>query len=145
MTSPLRLGTRGSPLALWQAHHVTDLLRAAAPGRPVELVEIETIGDQVRDVPLVQLGGDGAFTKAIQQALLERRVDIAVHSLKDLPTFAVEGLMLAAVPRRGPTGDAFVSKKSPLLHADLASAMPWSPPAACGARHSFCIAGPMSS
>jgi hydroxymethylbilane synthase len=110
MTS-IRIGTRGSPLALWQARHVTDLLRAAAPDRAVELVEIETVGDQVRDVPLVQLGGEGAFTKAIQQALLDRRVDVAVHSLKDLPTFAVEGLVLGAVPKRGPTGDAFVSRK----------------------------------
>ena len=109
--NPLRIGTRGSPLALWQAHHVTDLLRAVMPDRGIELVEIETVGDQVRDVPLVQLGGDGAFTKAIQQALQQNRVDVAVHSLKDLPTFAVEGLMLAAVPKRGPTGDAFVSKK----------------------------------
>jgi len=109
--TPLRIGTRGSPLALWQAHHVSALLRAVAPDRPIELVEIETVGDQVRDVPLTQLGGDGAFTKAIQQALLENRVDVAVHSLKDLPTFVVEGLMLAAVPERGPTGDAFVSKK----------------------------------
>ena len=106
----LRIGTRGSPLALWQAHHVRDLLRAAVPDLTIELVEIETVGDRVRDVPLVQLGGDGAFTKAIQQALLERRVDVAVHSLKDLPTFFVEGLTLAAVPARGPTGDAFVSK-----------------------------------
>lgn len=106
----IRIGTRGSPLALWQARHVRELLRAAAPDRSVELIEIETIGDQVRDVPLVQLGGDGAFTKAIQQALLENRVDVAVHSLKDLPTFVVEGLILAAAPERGPTGDAFVSK-----------------------------------
>src|ERR1700724_3365620 len=105
----LRIGTRGSPLALWQAHHVTSLLRAAAPDVPIELVEIQTVGDQVRDVPLVQLGGEGAFTKAIQQALLEKRVDVAVHSLKDLPTFAVPGLVLAAVPERGPTGDALVS------------------------------------
>jgi hydroxymethylbilane synthase len=110
MTS-LRIGSRASPLALWQAHHVIGLLRAALPGVAVELVEIETIGDQVRDVPLVQLGGEGAFTKAIQQALLDRRVDLAVHSLKDLPTFAVPGLMLAAVPMRGPTGDALVSLK----------------------------------
>ena len=109
--NPLRIGTRGSPLALWQAHHIRDLLRAAAPERPIELVEIETVGDRVLDVPLTQLGGDGAFTKAIQQALLDNRVEIAVHSLKDLPTFVVEGLMLAAVPKRGPTGDAFVSKK----------------------------------
>jgi len=107
----LRIGTRGSPLALWQAHHVTDLLRAAAPDVAVELVEIETVGDQVHDVSLVQLGGEGAFTKAIQQALLDDRVDIAVHSLKDLPTFAVPGLVLAAVPQRGPTGDALVSVK----------------------------------
>src|SRR5437879_5211911 len=107
--TPLRIGTRGSPLALWQARHVSDRLRAIAPTQPIELVEIETVGDQVRDVPLVQLGGDGAFTKAIQQALLDNRVDVAVHSLKDLPTFTVEGLMLAAVPERGPTGDAFVS------------------------------------
>jgi hydroxymethylbilane synthase len=109
--SPLRIGTRGSPLALWQAHHVTDLLRAALPDLAVELVEIQTLGDQVQGVPLVQLGGEGAFTKAIQQALLDERVDVAVHSLKDLPTFAVEGLMLAAAPQRGPSGDALVSRK----------------------------------
>ncbi|MBI3823155.1 MAG: hydroxymethylbilane synthase [Planctomycetes bacterium] len=116
----IRIGTRGSPLALWQARHVTELLRAAAPERAVELVEIETVGDQVRDVPLVQLGGEGAFTKAIQQALQAGRVDVAVHSLKDLPTFAVAGLMLAAVPKRGPTGDAFVSKRHRAF-ADLPS------------------------
>src|SRR5438874_7109430 len=108
---PLRIGTRGSPLALWQAHHVSDLLRAAWPEVRLELVEIQTTGDWVRDVPLAQLGGDGAFTKAIQQALQEQRVDIAVHSLKDLPTFTVPNLMLAAVPPRGPVGDAFLAKK----------------------------------
>jgi hydroxymethylbilane synthase len=105
----VRIGTRGSPLALWQARHVADLLRAAHSELTIDLIEIETTGDQVRDVPLVKLGGDGAFTKAIQQALLDNRVDIAVHSLKDLPTFAVNGLMLAATPERGPAGDAFVS------------------------------------
>jgi hydroxymethylbilane synthase len=109
MTS-LRIGTRGSPLALWQAHHVVALLRATHPRLNLELVEIQTAGDQVRDVPLAQLGGDGAFTKAIQQALLDRRVDMAVHSLKDLPTFAVPNLVLAAVPSRGPVGDVFVGK-----------------------------------
>ena len=107
----LRIGTRGSPLALWQAHHVTGLLRAVHPGLAVELIEIQTVGDQGLNVPLTQLGGDGAFTKAIQHALVENRVDLAVHSLKDLPTFKVEGLTLAAVPSRGPTGDALVSKK----------------------------------
>jgi hydroxymethylbilane synthase len=117
MTAPLRIGTRGSPLALWQAHHVSALLRAAAPGLAVELVEIETAGDQVRDVPLAQLGGQGAFTKEIQKALQAGAVDVAVHSLKDLPTFAVEGLTLAAVPQRGPTGDALVSRR----HASFAN------------------------
>src|SRR6516165_3484020 len=113
--TPMRIGTRGSPLALWQAHHVTALLRDAAPDLRIELVEIQTAGDQVQGVPLVQLGGEGAFTKAIQQALLEKRVDLAVHSLKDLPTFVVPGLVLAAVPARGPAGDALVS----LRHASF--------------------------
>jgi hydroxymethylbilane synthase len=107
----LRIGTRASPLALWQARHVAERLRAVAPGRVVELVEIETAGDTIRDASLVQLGGEGLFTKAIQDALLAGRADVAVHSLKDLPTFAVAGLCLAAVPPRGPTGDALVSKK----------------------------------
>jgi hydroxymethylbilane synthase len=106
MTRTLRLGTRASPLALWQANHVADLLR---PYVSVELVEIETTGDQVRDRPLSQIGGDGLFTKEIQRAVLGGRADVAVHSLKDLPTTPVDGLVLAAVPARGPTGDAFVS------------------------------------
>jgi hydroxymethylbilane synthase len=109
--TPLRIGTRGSPLALWQAHFVADRLRPLAAGRPVELVEIVTSGDVVRDVPLTQIGGDGVFTKEIQRALLAGQVDVAVHSLKDLPTTFVAGLTLAAVPPRGPTGDAFVSRR----------------------------------
>lgn len=111
MTTPLRIGTRGSPLALWQARHVAELLRPLAGVRPVELVEIETSGDVVRDLPLSQIGGDGVFTKEIQRALLDRRVDVAVHSLKDLPTTPVPELVLGAVPPRGPAGDAFVSRR----------------------------------
>lgn len=111
MNAPLRIGTRGSRLALWQANYVADLLRAVAPERAVTLVEIETAGDQIRDVPLAQLGGQGAFTKEIQRALQSGMIDVAVHSLKDLPTFHVEGLVLAAVPERGPVGDAFVSHR----------------------------------
>jgi len=111
MTVPLRIGTRGSPLALWQAHYVADRLRPLAAPRPIELVEIQTTGDLVRDAALSQIGGDGLFTKEIQRALLARTVDVAVHSLKDLPTTHVEGLMLAAVPSRGPTGDAFIAKR----------------------------------
>ena len=111
MNSPLRIGTRGSPLALWQAHHVADLLRPLAAPRPVELVEIETAGDRIRDLALSQIGGDGVFTKEIQRAVLSNVVDAAVHSLKDLPTTPIEGLTFAAVPARGPTGDAFVSHR----------------------------------
>jgi hydroxymethylbilane synthase len=106
----IRIGTRGSKLALWQANHVADGLRPLAAPRPVELVIIATAGDQVRDVPLAQIGGEGVFTKEIQRALLDGSVDVAVHSLKDLPTVPVEGLLLAAVPERGPTGDVFVSE-----------------------------------
>lgn len=106
----LRIGTRGSPLALWQANYVADRLRLLHPGLAVELIEIQTAGDRIRDVPLVSLGGEGVFTKAIQDALLEDRVDVAVHSLKDLPTVVVERLTLGAIPERAPTGDAFISK-----------------------------------
>lgn len=111
--TPIRIGTRGSPLALWQANHIADRLRPLCAPRPVELIIITTAGDQVRDVPLAQLGGEGAFTKEIQNALLARAVDLAVHSLKDLPTVAIDGLALTAVPERGPTGDALVSEKHP--------------------------------
>jgi hydroxymethylbilane synthase len=113
MTTPLRIGTRGSRLALWQAHHVADLLRPLAAPRPVELVEIQTAGDRIQDVALSQIGGVGVFTKEIQRALLAEQVDVAVHSLKDLPTVPVEGLTLGAVPRRGPSGDVFISHKHP--------------------------------
>lgn len=108
---PLRLGTRGSHLALWQANHVADRLRPVLDPRPIELVVIDTHGDLIQDRPLAALGGFGAFTKSIQDALLANRVDVAVHSLKDLPTIPVLGLELTAVPPRGPTGDAFVSHK----------------------------------
>src|SRR6516165_1795548 len=98
MTRPLRIGTRGSRLALWQANHVAALLRPHTGDRIIELVEIQTAGDQVRDVPLPSIGGQGVFTKEIQKALLNDRVDVAVHSLKDLPTVPVDGVVLAAVP-----------------------------------------------
>ncbi|HEY2911211.1 MAG TPA: hydroxymethylbilane synthase [Gemmataceae bacterium] len=106
---PLRLGTRGSALALWQANHVAEQLRPAAQPRPVELVLIETHGDRDQASALAQMGGFGVFTKAIQNALLDGRADVAVHSLKDLPTIPEARLELAATPPRAPTGDAFVS------------------------------------
>jgi hydroxymethylbilane synthase len=111
--TPIRIGTRGSRLALWQANYVADALRPLAAPRPVVLVEIQTVGDQVRDRPLAQIGGIGLFTKEIQRELLSGAVDVAVHSLKDLPTLPVPGLCLAAVPPRGPSGDVFISQRHP--------------------------------
>lgn len=111
MSSALRLGTRGSPLALWQANHVAARLRPVIAPRRVELVIIETHGDRDQATALAAMGGFGVFTKAIQMAILDDRADVAVHSLKDLPTIPTEGLELVAVPPRGPTGDAFVSRK----------------------------------
>jgi hydroxymethylbilane synthase len=110
-SSPFRLGTRGSQLALWQANHVADRLRPVVAPRAVELVLIETHGDRDQSTGLAAMGGFGVFTKAIQTALLENRADVAVHSLKDLPTIPEPKLELAAVPPRGPTGDAFVSHR----------------------------------
>jgi hydroxymethylbilane synthase len=107
----VRIATRASPLAFWQANHVADRLRSLEPSLDVRLVEIQTTGDLDRDAPLAQIGGQGVFTKEIQRALLDRRADVAVHSLKDLPTVALEGLVLAAVPPRGPAGDVLVSKR----------------------------------
>lgn len=109
MSTALKLGTRGSPLALWQANHVAALLRSIAAPRPVELILLETHGDRDQATALRAMGGFGVFTKAIQQALTDGRADVAVHSLKDLPTEPHPGTELSAVPPRGPTGDAFVS------------------------------------
>ena len=105
---PIRLGTRASPLARWQAEWVTAAL--ARHGFKVELIPITTRGDQEQSGPIERIaGGQGVFTKELQRALLDGRVDLAVHSLKDLPTEPVAGLCLAAVPEREACGDALVS------------------------------------
>jgi len=109
--NPLRIGTRASPLALWQANHVADRLRPLAAPRLVELIHVQTEGDRDQAASLAHIGGQGVFTKEIQRALLAGRVDVAVHSLKDLPTQPVAGLVLAAVPPRGPTGDVLVAPR----------------------------------
>jgi hydroxymethylbilane synthase len=103
----LRLGTRASALARWQADWVAAQLRAL--GVDVELVPISTIGD--RDQGPIQNVGQGVFTKEIQRALLDNRIDLAVHSMKDLPTDTPAGLTLAAVPKRAACGDVLVSPK----------------------------------
>jgi len=102
----LRLGTRASPLARWQAEWVAAQM--AALGVPLDLVLITTQGDQRQDRPIGALGTEGVFTKEIQRALLDNEIDLAVHSLKDLPTQSVPGLALAAVPLRGPVGDVLI-------------------------------------
>ena len=104
----LRVATRSSPLARWQAEHVVALLQATHPGLRAELVLVESTGDLRRDAPLTQLGGQGVFVKEIQQAVLEDRADLAVHSAKDLPSVTAPGLWLAAVPERGDPRDALV-------------------------------------
>ena len=108
--SPIRLATRSSPLALWQAHFVAERLRPVVAPRPVAIVHIETHGDRDQATALSAMGGFGVFTKAIQQSLLDQRADIAVHSLKDLPTILTPGVTLTAVPPRGPTGDVLISR-----------------------------------
>jgi hydroxymethylbilane synthase len=113
MSAPrLRLGTRSSPLARWQAEWVAA--RLSALGVTVELVPITTQGD-VKSGPLGQIGGMGLFTKELQRALLDEQIDLAVHSLKDLPTEPVAGLALAAVPERESTADVLLSAKATSL------------------------------
>src|SRR5437868_10829048 len=107
--APLRLGTRASALARWQSEWVAARLHER--GVAVELVPITTEGD-VKSGPLGQIGGQGLFTKEIQRALLDRKIDLAVHSCKDLPTAPIEGLVIEAVPERESTADVLVSTKA---------------------------------
>jgi len=104
----LRLATRGSQLALWQAGHVASLLQAAHPGLEVELVPLSTTGDRRTDVPVWEMGGRGVFVHEVQLAVLDGRADAAVHSAKDLQPVDQAGLCLAAVPERGDPRDALV-------------------------------------
>jgi hydroxymethylbilane synthase len=113
-TTPSRLviGTRGSVLARWQAEWVKVRLQAAHPGLEVSLTIIKTTGDKILDVPLAKVGGKGLFVKEIEEALLARTVDLAVHSMKDVPTALPEALHVAAVPRREDPLDALISRDS---------------------------------
>lgn len=104
------IGSRGSDLALWQAHYVQAQLRKSHPGLSVEIEIIHTTGDKILDSSLSMLGGKGVFTKEIEVALLEKKIDVAVHSLKDLPTAPQDDLTIAAVPERAPVEDAFLAK-----------------------------------
>jgi hydroxymethylbilane synthase len=104
----VRLATRGSPLARWQAEHVAALLAAAHPGLRTELVEVDTAGDRDRETPLHELGGQGIFVKEVQTAVLDGRADVAVHSAKDLRSIATPGLDIVAVPARADARDGLV-------------------------------------
>src|SRR4051812_22499794 len=106
----LVIATRGSALALWQAEHVKARIKTVAPGMLVELNVITTQGDKILDVPLAKIGGKGLFVKEIEQALLDNKADIAVHSMKDLPAELAEGLTLAAVSAREIPWDALCAR-----------------------------------
>jgi len=119
MTAPIRIGTRGSQLALWQANHVAALLRAQ--GHTVEIEVIRTVGDRMQNPAFtppegLSPNGTGIFIKEIEDALLAHRIDLAVHSLKDLPTQITPGLTLAAIPPRADARDAFVCEEHWGLH-----------------------------
>lgn len=111
MSSTIRIGTRGSALALAQAHWVEGRLKAHHPDIFTELMIIKTTGDKLKDVPLAQVGGKGLFIKEIEEALLAGDIDLAVHSLKDMPAEMPEGCTLGAVPRREDWRDAFISNR----------------------------------
>ncbi len=109
-TSKVVIGTRGSDLALWQAHWVADRLRAVHAGLEVELTIIRTTGDRVVDRPLADIGGKGLFVKEIEEGLLDGSIDLAVHSLKDMPVELPEGLELSAYPARAEPFDALCGR-----------------------------------
>ncbi|HXH58846.1 hydroxymethylbilane synthase [Iamia sp.] len=113
----LRLATRTSPLARWQAEHVATLLIAAHPGLAVDVVGTDTLGDRRVDVPISEIGGKGVFATEVQRLVLDGAADLAVHSAKDLPAVTGEGLALAAVPERGDPRDALVGRPLDALAA----------------------------
>jgi hydroxymethylbilane synthase len=112
MKSALKIGTRGSKLALWQANWVKSELLKKFCGLSVEIVIIKTKGDKILDVPLAKVGGKGLFVKEIEEALIGKHVDIAVHSMKDMPAELLDGLSIGAIPERETPADVLISKKN---------------------------------
>ena len=109
--SKIKIGTRGSKLALWQANFIASELKKNNPALEVELIKIQTQGDKILDAPLAKIGGKGLFTKEIENQMAEGKIDLAVHSLKDVPTELPAGFKIAAITRREKPFDAFVSNK----------------------------------
>ncbi len=132
--SALRVATRASALARWQADHVAALLRANEPELAIEFVPVTTHADRHLEVPIAEIGGKGVFAKEVQHAVLDGRADLAVHSAKDLTALTVDGLVLAAVPERGDARDA-------LAGATLASLAPGAVVGTGSARRRVQLAG----
>jgi hydroxymethylbilane synthase len=109
MSNSIRIATRKSPLAMWQAEHVTALLKGLYPGIDVQIIGMTTKGDRILDAPLAKVGGKGLFVKELEQGMLDNEADIAVHSMKDVPVDFPEGLHLAVIMEREDPRDAFVS------------------------------------
>ena len=109
MSKKVVIGTRGSKLALWQAEWIRSQLMGLHDGLQVELVKIKTTGDKIQDVPLAMVGGKGLFVKEIEEAMLRGEIDLAVHSMKDVPTILPESLYISAITKREDPRDAFVS------------------------------------
>lgn len=118
MAEIIRIATRKSPLALWQAEHVAGALKSAHPGLQVEILGMSTRGDKILDAPLAKIGGKGLFVKELEQGLMDGSADIAVHSTKDVPVELPEGLILPVILEREDPRDAFVSNRYERL-ADL--------------------------
>ena len=111
MPYELRIGTRGSQLALYQANWVKEKLTHAHPDLNVTLIKIKTTGDKIQDAPLAKIGGKGLFVKEIEEALIQRKIDLAVHSIKDVPTEFPKGLHLSVITQREDPRDVFISKE----------------------------------
>jgi hydroxymethylbilane synthase len=107
----VRIGTRGSKLARWQADWIKNALKGRFPSLSFELVIISTQGDRILDVPLAKIGGKGLFVKEIEEALLDRRIDVAVHSMKDMPAEVPPGLCIGAIPERESPADVLISRE----------------------------------
>ena len=106
----IRIGSRGSQLALWQARHIQSELEKMHPGISVTIKKIKTTGDKILDVPLAMVGGKGLFVKEIEDALLNNEIDIAVHSMKDVPVIIPEGLCIAVITKREDPRDVLLSR-----------------------------------
>ena len=114
----IKIGSRGSPLALWQANWIKDQLESLHPEIPVEIIIIKTSGDKIQDVPLAKIGGKGLFVKELEESMLNKEIDFAVHSMKDMPIKFPFALCIAAVTKRENPFDALISKNNIQL-ADL--------------------------